>query len=315
MKLVHTTTHVVLLFGLIVVLGCAKAEVPEEISRSEAHKKFLKICKEDYELKVLTREFEHTLWVYLPVEEGFFELKANQQGPIHSREAKKSPTIRFLDGRFDNDVFYLEYDIGTSKVYQKDFGYSSTYTERYRKEQRNILTSLNRAYNSLDKTAGHKVPDFFVIVVADVVKGIESRMVIYFEDLKRAFVDASFGEEYTKRVIMEYPTGNTDIISDKQGQYIKYYDLTWGEFLAKQMVYRIQTKYQRSAFPPSEDTQKELLAIVAQTVSSYEFDDFRVLKLTNLVDESTYTISKDKLLELTQGQENAAGRFHVIEFR
>jgi len=132
------------------------------------------------------------------------------------------------------------------------------------------------------------VPDFFVIVGADIVNGLEAQVLFNFEDLKRAYTDQSFYGEYAKRVISEQPYGNIEIIGDKKGNHVKYKSLSWPEFLAKQMVFRVNFKYQRSSFPPSNDTRLELLTIAADTVSAYQFKDFASIELQDLNAQTTF---------------------------
>ena len=157
------------------------------------------------------------------------------------------------------------------------------------------------------------IPDFFVIIEADITNGLEARVLINLEDLKRAYVDQSFHGEYAKRVISDQPTGNKNIIGDKEGNYIDYKDITWPEFLAKQMIFRINFKYQRSSFPPSDDTLMELLTIAADTVAAYDFTDFTSIKLEDLNARTTQSISQDDLTAYRS--EQSQGRLIHIKFQ
>jgi len=152
------------------------------------------------------------------------------------------------------------------------------------------------------------------VSVADITGGLEARVLFVLKDLKRAYVDQSFHEEYARRVISEQPTGNKKIIGDKEGHHVDYHDFTWGEFLIKQMIYRINFKYQRSSFPPSEDTRKELLTIAAETIQAYDFDKFRSLKLIDLETNTTETISKTQLQAIKITPPRPPGKLHKIKF-
>jgi len=202
------------------------------------------------------------------------------------------------------------------------------YTDAFTKNRQALLTALARAYGDVESHEGKagmyeriagdvdydgeeknlkhkklvqgyvptaKVPDFYVIVLADIVTGLEVRTYIYLKDLLRGMTDLSFSEEYTRRLITDDPTGQTSIINDKTGRHLKTFDLTWPEFLTKQIVTRIKFKYAQSDFPPSDDTESEILKITAQTLNGYSFDEFSNVELTDLADNKSLVLDKTKL--------------------
>jgi len=343
----------ILLFIPLLVLGCSHpSKIPElkELTRSTAEHKLIKICKDDYKLNIITQSFKNTLWVYLPTEESFIELKASKEGPKLVTEGKEKFTVNFLDGQFENNAFSLQYDITLSKSYNKSFGYTSSTTQKYQSDQRNILTAIFRTYGSIGekkepdtykkevfkkmtehnpstktKEQGaaaspfskktHKAPDFVVIVLSDIKLGLETKMFIHFEDLKRAMHDFSFQEEYAKRAVIDQPIGQANIIGDKDGHHLNMRDLTWGEFLVKQMVYRINFKYSRSAFPPLENTNQQILMLAVETLSAYAFKNFTHLHMINMHNEEEQTISKENLFKIVpEKKKPSQGKLHTIHF-
>ena len=246
-------------------------------------------------------------------------MKAGQNKAQISTGPVVKPALKFLDGAFGDSSFHITYDIAPEKGYPRSYGYESAFSEKYQQDQRNILSAVYRAFGHFQEpaaggAAADGTPDFFVVVIADIVNGLEARTVFYLTDLKRAYSDPTFYEEYARRVISEQPTGGQEIIGDKQGQHVGFRDLSWGEFLAKQMVYRITFKYQQSGFPPSDDTRAEVLAAAADTVAAYQFTDFRAVRLKDLGAEAGYEISQSDLAAYQSGPSPSAGRLIHIKF-
>jgi len=330
---------------LLLFLNSCAPKPPQELTPTEAHKKFVDLCKNEYNLNVTTKAFENTLWIYLPMDHSYLSLTTSKKGPKKSSEPDEKQKINFLDGQFSDGTFQLRYDIGLSETYTDDRGISTKVSEEYSAKQGFLLSAITRAYAEVEKdpnsdsyvekvpgdidfigakkNASHKklvhsyvktvnVPDFFVIIIADIKLGIETRMYLYLQDLRRAFTDPGFGEEYTKRVIVDQPIGHQIIIGDKKGSHLETYDLSWPEFLSKQMVYRINFKYQRSAFPPSDDTRIELLTIAADTVGAYNFEDFTSIQLQDLNNSTTFKTAKEDLASYRS--ESSEGRLIHIKF-
>lgn len=309
---------------LVCAAGCGRVADNPTPSPSQAHQEMVRILKEENGLEPVTRAFDHTLWIYLPVENELLQLKAGQKGAQSSAESVVKPAVNFLDGSFGDGSFQITYDIAPEKSYPKSYGYDSTFSEQYQQDQRNILSAVYRAFGHFQESAAggaalEGAPDFFVIVIADIVNGLESRTIFYLTDLRRAYTDPTFYEEYMRRIISEQPTGGQEIIGDKQGQHVGFKDLTWGEFLIKQMVYRITFKYQQSAFPPSDDARREILTAAADTVAAYRFTDFRSLKLHDLGEGKANEISRNDLAayqsESSTSAEPSGGRLIHIKFQ
>ncbi len=294
--------------------GCSKPPTPP-VTLTQAHEKFLKLLDEEYELDVVTRALNNTMWIYLPMEEDLFNFKASQEGAKYATEATKTHAVNFVDGQFEDHVFKIQFDITPSKKYAKTFGYSTGYSKPYSAKQRKILTALSRSYFEVEENSrDNKVPDFFVMVIADITKGIETKMLFHFKDLKRGMLDPSFYEEYTRRIVVEDTTGHTDIIGDRAGKHLDFEEITWPLFLTKQILYRIRVKYQRSNFPPSENTAEELLKIAAKTLEAYDFTDFRSVELHNLDNDTVNTVSKSELEKFKTEEQPSQGKLHTIKF-
>ena len=334
----------------LILTGCGKPVKPVT-TLSEAEKKFLQLCRDDYQLTPLVRTAGKTLWIYLPSEDPIIDLKASKKKrkTVVVDEVKETYRIQFLDGQFKDGVFHIQYDIALAKNYAKDYGYSTSFSDTYQSAQRNILTALSRAYGDLEKSsednryyrkragdiaiadpierAKHKrlmqsyakqrpvaVPDIIILVVADITKGIETRIIVAFDDLMRSRKDYYFQEEFTKRVIMDYPQGNPQIVGDTEGNHLDFYDMPWGEFLIKQILYRINFRYTRSAFPPSDDTLRQLLEICYTTINAYHFEDFTAIELHDLRTDTRKTVPKAELSAFKPKDTPSKGRLHTIRF-
>jgi len=340
-----TRCRILTLSLLILFLNSCAPKPPQELTPTEAHKKLVDLCKNEYNLDVTTKAFENTLWIYLPMDHSFLSLTTSEKGPIKSSDPDKKQKINFLDGQFSDGAFQMRYDIGLSETYTDDRGIGTRVSEEYTVKQRFLFSAITRAYAEVEKkpysdqyaekvpgdttfmgerkNTTHKklvhsyvktanVPDFFVIIIADIKLGIETRTYLYLQDLRRASIDQGFGEEYIKRVIVDQPMGHQIIIGDKKGSHLEAYDLSWPEFLSKQMTYRINFKYQRSAFPPSNDTRLELLTIAADTVAAYDFEDFASIQLHDLDNGTTFSTAREDLTSYRS--ESSEGRLIHIRF-
>jgi len=303
-----------LLTAGVLACGCFNT-VPSPITLKEAHQKFKNILKEETGLEVQLFPLDDTLWIYIPTEKELFKLAANKEGARSSDQAVHAQEILFLDGTFEDGRFKLSYDIAGRKKYAKDPGYASQYTDDFQRTQRSVLSALPRAYSAVEQVPGQrefldgerqsrrerfvkahlktdKAPTFTVIVIADIVNGIESKLIAHMKDIRRGNTDGSFLEEYNKRLVYSDPRGGMDIIGDRTGEHLEVKEITLPEFLFEQILYRIKFKYQRSAFPPGEDTEDEIMKLVNETVQAYSFDDYTAVKLTNLHENKSYLYDK-----------------------
>ena len=305
-------TFILPLFILpILILGCAKTPTPLPLSEAEA--KFIKSLKEEYGYDITIRQIENTLFIYHPMRVSLVDIKASEGGPKESKEAKELMSVKYIGASYQDRSFTVEYDIGLNKTYSKDYGYSSIYTEEFQKRQNNIFSALSGNYFDAQGSPERKVPDFLVLVIADIVKGIEIEVTTYIPDLKRAMSLAAdiTQEEYAKRYLTEI-RGNTAIIDDATGSHLEYKPVVFTGFLARQIVNRVNFKYLRSSFPPSEDTVKEISKIAAETFGAYQFKDYNALTLKDLNSGRSEIVSPAQIEKLNEN--SPPGRFINIKF-
>ena len=322
-----------LVFTLLLALslcGCFQRPIDEAVSQplSDPEKKLIEICRKDYGLNIVLRRMANTLWIYVPTEDQFLHLKVSEDGPKPDQPPDAALAVHFIDVDYKNKSFTVRYDISMTKKSTKDPGYSLQYVESFSNLRRQIPTAISQAfadveenertgrlqervegdvdYGDSQKQASHKtlvqsyvktgsVPDFFVIVIADIKNGLESTMTFYFKDLRRGMTDPSFTEEYTRRIITEDPTGNAAIIGDKLGRHVKFDNLTWPKFLSKLIAYRVKFKFAVSSNKPSDDIDREVLTVAATTLDIYPFSGYYALLLENLDTQKEFTYMKEDL--------------------
>ncbi len=340
----------ILIFPIAILVFTASCNVqPSKETRTptKSRQKLIDLCKNDYNLNIVTKAYDNTLWIYLPLDKSFLSIATSKDGPIKSSDSEEKFGIYFLDGKFSNNAFQIRYDIGLKRSYVDHRGIDYKFSEEYRAKQGFLLNAITRAYSEIEKipnsnrygekitgdrdflgtkeNATHKelvhayvktanVPDFLVIIIADIEKGIEMRMYLYLQDYRRAIRDPGFSEEYVKRVIMDQPIGHEIIIGDKAGSHLETYDLSWAEFLTKQMIHRINFKYTQSAFPPYPDALQQLTEIAAETVQGYDFNNFESINFIDLNTERTHALSKEQLQSVEITPPNLPGKLHHLKF-
>ena len=269
------------LLCLTVLWGCSKT-TPPTLNPSEADQKFLKIMKkESPTIAPILKTIGQTLWIYIPRKRGLLMYKAKEHAGTEETKKQRNLSLEYVDGRADDKNFFVEYDIFPRKKTSKDNGLTSGSTKGFIEDYQRVFSVISRVYFNAQTP-----PRFIVVVFADIISGIEIIDTSYLEDYKRYQTSALPYEEYMLREQSE-TKGNPTIVNDAAGDHINYHDLSWGDFLIKQIVKRIEFKYQQSDFEPTEDTQGEILKIVKQTFDAYHFEDFNTVELRDLHDGMT----------------------------
>lgn len=317
-----------LLFLTVLFTGCEKPPAPIT-TLSAAEKYFFKICREELKIEVTIFHVGKTAWIYVPIENSLFDMKAASKNQAPQTETQKSWSIQFLKSNFDDKTLAVSFDIAMIKKYdQGSLSYQNKYSDEYSKKQREVLSALTRAYfdvgqknieaplsvgnqktsqtdsKLVEKMASNPVvspqdevaPEFFVMVFSDIKKGIAIKSISYFNDMKMALSNppALTSDEYGKRFVYEL-FGDEDLIGDKTGSRLKTEEMTLGNFLAKQIENRIKFQFTQSGFPPTGEVQDEIWNIISETCRLYNFKDFEKIKLTDLQTEKESTFDKSQL--------------------
>ncbi len=308
----------VLLLCLGALIGCGtSAQKPApKVPLSDVQKKFEQKARENYDLHVTTKMVGKTFWIYLPTQEPIFDYEAQKETAGAQTDKKPSPfTVQFAEGIFKENRFALEYDIiKRTKVKSEDYGYNSSYTDSYIKAQNNLFVCISDVFFNNEITDNS--PKFFVMVVTDIKKGIETRATFYLDDFKRYMSGDLPYEEYMKRFIAD-TKGGQNFIGDETGTHIKYEDVSMTDFLSRQMVNRIRFKFERSDFTPPEDYDDTIVGIVADTARYYNFEHFAQVQLSNLRQNKKFIFDRGQLATFGEDATKPAfpaGRLIHIQF-
>lgn len=288
--------HTVCLLSLIFsYTGCSQPK-PKFLTPTEAAEKFNHICKDEYALNIVTRQLGNTLWIYLPFKGHLVDYKASSNPFAKSQKPENKPRLDYIDGKFENKNFNFEYSVNNKNYPEKDRGYSSSYTEEFQTAQRAIYTALARAFGDAKQTVEEHMPEFIVTIITDLEKGLELESILYYDDLKRVSSNPPdlTQEEFLKRYVNDL-RGDVDGVNDETGKHIKYREIKFSDFLTRQIVNRINFKFQSSDFPPSQNTKDEMIQIIQETLKAYQFTDYQSIKLKDLSDDSSFVLEKDRL--------------------
>lgn len=306
---------------LLAALGCDPLRSPMSgATMSEAEEMFVRFCQEEFGYAVSTRLVGQTLWIYHPMEEPITVIEASDKGAHHSSQYEDRLTVHYMESLFTDGAFLVKYDIGMDRIYDLDYGYLSNYSEEYQTRQRLLLGAVQHAFFDVGVIPGNRgkvnaieddkhqdfiegymatddPPTFVVIVIADIVTGIEVESQIYFEDLKRAMTMAQSlpQEEFHKRYVTDL-RGHTAMIGDVQGEHLPYRNIKLENFMARQVRQRVKFKYQSSIFPPGDDPQLEIIEAVTDTVNGYKFENFSSVELFDIKNKNTATWSTSDVL-------------------
>ena len=278
--MVYSLWSVVFLY--LFLSGCYKPALPVT-QLTDAHKKFEQTCREEFWIRPALTALPNTLYIYIPVDFDILRTQASQQMLVKTDPTTKRQ-INFLETSFADKTITIRYDITEVMSYPKSLGYSSTYTEEFSKVHNNILTALSRSFGDLAED--QKPMDFVVLTIVDVRNGIGIENVFGFNDLQTAMTGLLPQDEYARRYISEM-IGDQNLIDNRTGRGRPREDLTWPEFLGRQMTYRINFKYSRSAFPPADSDVNEIMRIVHETLAAYDYTDVQTITLEDLAKDET----------------------------
>ena len=276
---------------LIVILipGCALKDDEEELySKSIAERKFIQICKDDYNWDVTTKFIGNALWVYIPYEQDIFKFKANRFPQISKF------SVVSLDGNFADGEFNFGYQIVPISKSEESRGYTYGLTDKINRDFYYLLNTIYRVYFNAQQQ-----PEFYVVVMADILNGVEVIYTIYGLDLKKIYSSAIAQEEYYKRILQDIK-GSFSIVQDKQGLHLTYQEISLGQFLTKQIIQRIRIRFLAADFKLRGTIEYEILKIISYCLRTYEFQNFSIVTLTDRSTETTTTNSRLALEEIKE---------------
>ncbi|MCA9406305.1 MAG: hypothetical protein KC684_07205 [Candidatus Omnitrophica bacterium] len=274
---------------------------PKIPTLTEAHKKFIEICKEEYHLDVVVKQTGNTLWIYVPLQTAFFDYKAIPKKDKKDIKEQEAYDIRRLEAEFENDTLMVQYTIVKEKRLPEDFGYSSFTPEEYNDAYRNILEGIYRIYFNIDTVPGdvkfpdpkkqrtHKElvesyvrtdvpPEFFHIVFADIKRGLRGDYIGTLEDYKKYTVQSVVHDDYVQRLVV-ITSGDLDLIDNTTAAKLSFEPVTWNEFFRLQLVHRIKFQFTQSAHPPQVPVNEAIENIIQEIDTAYPDHHFPAYQL------------------------------------
>lgn len=307
-----------IIFFALIIAGCAdKSATTPRYTVSDAEKKFLKICDEN-KLPIKLFNTENTVWIYLPMQEDLIDYRGTQNND--ALKSKRQFNVSTFEGEYKNKDYQFVMDIADGIKTAKDPNYKSDATEAFIKNRLSIYGALAEAYFDIGDVPGNRhfldpereqkhqnlvdnyisnketPPEFFVIIIANVKKGIAYKSVLNLNDYKLLRSEVLTSEEYNLREISEL-YGDAKLINDMEGKKLEIKPVTWSWFFIEQIKNRVNFKFTRSDFPPTPDKDLiiEIASIIADTFRYYQYVDYDSVMLKNLRDNMTYNFDRPKM--------------------
>lgn len=278
-------------------IGCS-IEKQEKKTTTAVEEKLINIFKENYKLDISTNLIGKTFWVYIPMEHDVLIL--DRASTLFNKERTQRFNVRYISGTYESKIFDFQFYIDQNPELPKmnDVFEGVTYDLTEKAAQINI-----NAHHYLEEIAwGYPEQiDFFVLVIADIKRGIEYSQTINALDLKKFSAGSLLAEEYSKRAISNIK-GHQEIANNKDGSYLKYTDITLTDFIIKQVINRI-----RMDIPTKEitslaaDMNKIILETLWNAAKNYDFADFFMVKISNMVSGEVISYSKTAMDERFSG--------------
>lgn len=210
------------------------------------------------------------------------------------------------------------------KILHSDFGADETkvFDEGMQEKARNVLTATSRVLLSADKT-----PECFVMVVSDVVEGLDYTITANCLDIKKSYVGAIPWPEANRRFVIGL-SRNDKAVGDISGSHVQPYSIKAEDFLAAQIAQRIRYRFAEDDLKnkfsftgiscqfssgsffvsyslekvdgaqTSADPVEEMLRIAAYCLQTYEFEDFTGVEFADLATGVMRHYSREQILAI-----------------
>lgn len=267
------------------ILGCSAPPGPSYTIKNLSES-LTEICKTEYNIPIVSRLQEQTLWVYIPLEE---ELFIDTDKP---QEYSKKFEVKSIDGSLRGGSISLDYHI--QEIPEAKESQNKKFNPQAMDKINKILRSLRRVIFSLQHN-GYE-PKFFIIVASDIKNGVELIEITYIDDFKKAFYGIISWSEYQQRSLQDIKA-SLEAIGDFKGRHIKFQDIDFKEFLVEQIRQRIRLKFNRSEAEKGANIDKEVLKSIKNVLEIYKFEDFLILDLKNLLTDKKTSLSRAAVFE------------------
>jgi hypothetical protein len=264
----------VLLFSLLIPFffsGCS-GQIEPTYKEEDIPYLVRKICKEEYNLDVVTQRAKGTLWIYAPLEK----------------------------------ILHKDYGVDKEKVFDEEMA----------EKLRHILTTIGRVLISSDNP-----PEFYALVASDVNVGIDYLIMGNTLDIKKSYSGFIPWMEANRRYVIQLKM-SPEAIGDRSGLHMEAYDIQLPEFLAAQIIQRVDAEFRKAglkeyfelekfdgmfkegmflfeyslkqvARPPAEiDPKEEFLNVIAYCIKTYDYKDFTEVRLSDLMTQDKINLNR-----------------------
>ncbi len=305
--------------------GCGLLK-DKPITPTEAEKKLITFCQKEGKIDVITRRLGRTLWIYAPLEEPLFDIKASRDSEKADREVQPWSLLALV-AEYSQRYFKFSYDVVPDVLAGEATSYHTGYNETYTKKRQLIYQALQESFFNATTSTNDPMPDFVVIMVADISKGISTKSIMYLKDLRQYITEAIPPDEYYMREYNEI-IGKEGLVHDRKGVNVPYAEVTWTFFLTQQIKTRIKYAFSENSKESSDDDasdgdasdKKDPSAILAKaaanTLRLYPFGDYDGVVLYDLRAKKEQALKKEDLKKFAEKAtwEETQGKLTTIHF-
>jgi hypothetical protein len=273
--------------SLSLICGCTASTSPT-YTKADIDKSVERILQNEYKLKAKARLVGQTFWLYLPLED-IFEQAKKPEKVVERFEIQEN------DNDFKNNRLRLNYLIKTVPEREKSQGVA--FKKVALEKITNAVLAMRRVIFSLGPKDRNAVK-FYCLIASDIKNGYVIKELFYYEDLKKVTYDFISVDEYRHRVIVD--SGQSlRIIGDREGRNIAYSNITLKDFVAGQIIHRINLKFQKPEVKANADIDKEITKIVVETLNIYKVENVSAAELNNMVSKKKTVLSEQEIYPRT----------------
>ncbi len=269
------------LFPLILFLSACTSSTSPTFLKESIPLAVKDICKKEYKLDLSTKLSGRTLWVYMPLEDIISKLPKPEKYIERFLIEDKKNTL-------NEGVLKISYSV--KPIAERETQQEMSIDKSVNEKIFNVLQVIRRVLFSIDNSQDNN-PLFFCIVTADIKNGFEIKQVFHLLDLKKLSYGFISQTEYQHRIVQDTAV-SAQIIGDKEGTHLDYRDITLEEFISSQIQSRIRFKFQKPEVEKNADIDKEVLKIITYTLNTYNFKDFSLVEIVNLVSAAKTTLNQ-----------------------
>lgn len=266
----------------LLICGCLSSANPTYLHEN-IDQAIENICKKEYKLDVEAKLVGQTLWIYLPVED------------LLVKSDKPEKFVEKFDAFIQNIPAErsLKFEYLVKPVPDREGVQQYKYNKEVLDKTTVILKALRRVIFSLDRSKNSE-PKFYYLVIADIKNGDALTETNYYLDLKKVSYQYISWEEYQHRTVIKRGKITP---GDGEGKNINYRNITMKEFIVDQIVWRLELKFQKPEVSKGADIDEEVRKVIAYVLQIYDFKDFDVAEMNNLLTKNRIVLSRAAVLE------------------